>query len=351
MKSMESRELSRKLFLTILKLSSFMFIASLFIVAYTQEKKLDSYKVQNGSYDKNIEISYNDSTNTFKSDKKNNDVDNFIACYENPINQADFNEKLKSKLDELYTLFSDSNYILSFSYEDLYTGLHISYNENQEYFAASTIKAPVVLYVYEQADLGKLNLDSHMIYTSNFFVEGSGSLQYKDFGGTYTVRYLSEKAIVESDNIAYQMVSSSVDNNGIKNFWSSKGATTFWKSGVWCSGSAHDFVIYMKELYKYYLTDTKLSRELMEYFYNSVFPLIKSNNGSKVAHKSGWRGEIMHDSAIVFDQYPYVVAIFTNKGGADYKDFFANTSNLIAEFHQIYWESKSNYCYNQAFKK
>lgn len=340
--------LTKKLFYTFIKILVLYLFAGLIFIVYALNNKLDNYDIKNDYYDGNIEISYNENSDSFKSDKNNNSVQNYIDCYEYPIKEEEFTVEMKNKLNEIYNLFSDPNYTLSFAYEDLYTGLHISYNENQLYFSASTIKAPVALYIYQQAELGKIDLESYMTYTPEFYVEGSGSIQYQPMGSTYKIKELTRKTIVESDNIAYQMISSKADNN-IKNFWKDKGADSFWSYSVWGNTNAHDSIIYLKEIYNYQLTNTDLSNELMSYYYNSVFPLIKSNDGAKVAHKSGWHYEIMHDTAIIFDEYPYALAIMTNKGYSDYDYFFSTASKLINEFHDLYWENKSNYCYNKHF--
>ena len=106
----------------------------------------------------------------------------------------------------------------------------------------------------------------------------------------------------------------------------------------------------MKELYNYSLTDTELSKELMDHFYNSVFRVIEADSDStKIVHKSGWHFGIIHDMALVFDEYPYVLAIMTNRANADYADFFKKASKLINEFHHLYWDNKSEICYKQSF--
>lgn len=341
--------LTIKLLSTFIKILALYLVIGLIFIVYALNDKLDNYDIKNDYYNGDIEISYNDRSVSFESDKTNNSIQNYIDCYEYPIKEEEFTIEMKNKLDEIYNLFNDNNYTLSFAYEDLYTGLHISYNENQLYFSASTIKAPVALYIYQQAELGNIDLDSYMTYTDDFYVEGSGSIQYELIGSTYTIRDLVEKSIVESDNIAYQMIASKASNN-IKNFWEKKGANNFWSYSIWGNTNAYDSIIYMKEIYNYYLTNTELSNELLSYYYNSVFPLIQSNNADvKIAHKSGWHYDIMHDTAIVFDEYPYALAIMTNKGYSDYDQFFSTASKLINEFHNLYWNNKSNYCYNKYF--
>ena len=324
-------------------------ICSLFglvYVVYALNNKLEIYNMHNSKVDENILINYNESINKFVPSKSDNNIQNFISCYEQPIKNLP--SEINDKISELNNLFDDKDYTLSFSYEDLYTGFHVSYNEDELYFSASAIKAPVVLYLFKLVDEGLISLDKSYVYLSNYYAGGSGSIQYEPIGSIYSLRELSKRAIVESDNIAYQMIAYNLDRNDIKNYWYNSGADNFWTDSIWGKISSKDGAIYMKELYKYYLTNTDNSNELMEYFYNSVMPLIKSTKNN-VVHKSGWNGSTMHDTALIFDEYPYVLSIMTNKGEADYETFFTTASNLIEQLHDIYWKKKSEYCYNQAF--
>lgn len=343
-------DLIKRLSFIFVKLFVIYLVGGLIYIVYGLNDKLDKYDVKNDAYDGKIDVSYNDSSNNFTSDKKNNNVQKYIECYEYPIKEDDFTVEMKNKINELYSLFRNTNYAVSFAYEDMYTGLHIAYNENQTYFTASTVKAPVEVYLYEQAELGNIDLDANVTYTSNFYLEGSGSIQYMPVGTQFKLRDLVSMALIESDNIAYQMTAAQVDYNSIKSFWKEKGANNFWTSGYWGSTSAHDGVIYMKELYNYSLNNTDLSNELLNYLYQSVFRSIKAKNDDiKVAHKSGWHFETLHDTALIFDEYPYAVAIMTNMAYGDYKYLFGRASTLISEFHDLYWENKANICYNQVF--
>ena len=343
-------DLVKKLSFIFFKLLIIYFIGGLMYIVYGLNNKLSKYDIKNDEYNGQIEVTYDNGSSNFKADKENSNIQKYIACYEYPIKKENFTIEMKEKLNEIYDLFKNSNYTVSFAYEDMYTGLHISYNENQTFFTASTIKAPVEIYLYEQAEKKKIDLNSIVTYTSNFYLEGSGSIQYQPVGTQYKLRDLVKMALVESDNIAYQMTAAQVNYNEIKTFWEDKGANNFWTSGYWGNTSAHDGIIYMKELYNYSLTNSDISNEILDYLFNSVFRVIKGKNDSvKVAHKSGWHFEILHDTALVFDDYPYSVAIMTDMAYGDYSYFFNEASRLISEFHDLYWKNKANICYNQVF--
>lgn len=331
----------------------FLFLAFIYII-YSQKTKLSSYEIGNKNVKEvssSLLIGYNDPSIEIENTNRN-ELNEFIACYKEPVSINDFSEKLRNKFNEIESFFINSNNTASFSYEDLYSGLHISYNENQTYFSASTIKAPVILYIYHLAINGKLDLNQLVTYNSYHFVEGSGSIQFQPYGKQYTIKELTEKAIIESDNIAYKMLTSIVNLNEIKSFWKNLGSDTFWtNNNIWGQTNTKDGIIYMKELYKFTKNNTEISDELLNLYFSSVCKLININDNSiKIAHKSGWNSATIHDIAIVYDSEPYVIAIDTLMGYKDYKSFFNKASELINQFHKIYWDEKSDYCYSKTFK-
>ena len=64
----------------------------------------------------------------------------------------------------------------------------ISYNSSGEYFAASTIKAAYLLYCYQMMDQGNGSLDETMVYTSEYYWDGTGDMQYSPEGTVYTLK-------------------------------------------------------------------------------------------------------------------------------------------------------------------
>jgi len=333
--------------------SIFVFLAFSFII-YSQTIKLNSY--QNGNQNaqdikSSLKLNYNDPSIEIQN-TNNNELNNFITCYQEPVNVDDFSDNLKNKFYEIESLFKSADTAISFSYEDLYSGLHISYNENKQYFSASTIKAPVVLYIYYLYINGKLDLNQRITYKPSHYVEGSGTIQYEEYGKQYTIKELTEKAIIDSDNVAYQMLASIIDTNEIKSFWQKLGSETFWPNNkIWGQISSKDGIIYMKELYKFTKEHPEISDQLLNLYFNSVCRLININDKNiKIAHKSGWNSATIHDMAIVYSSEPYVISINSLMGYKDYTTFFNKASILINEFHEIYWDEKANYCYTKIFK-
>ncbi len=326
------------------------FIIGLIYIAFSLSSKVKLYeKGGNDIDDTKLNLTYND-TYIYEEDILDNNLSNFVSCYQEPMKQEDFTNEMKNKYNEIEKYFSSSHEKVSFSYEDLYTGLHISYNENQTYFAASAIKAPVILYVYKLYTDGELDLKTVLTYQKQHYVGGSGYIQFQPVGSTYTIKELTRRAIVDSDNIAYTMLSYYVSNKGVKDYWKNLGANYFWSGNIWGSITSYDGSIYMKQLYKFINENPQVKEELLNYHFNSVARLIfLDNKDIKIAHKSGWNSAAIHDTAIVFDKQPYVLAIMSLKGNLNFYPFFNRASNLINEFHNLYWQEKSSYCYNKVF--
>ena len=67
---------------------------------------------------------------------------------------------------------------------------------------ASTVKVLILVEAYAQAEEGTFNLAGDVTYLAEDWVDGGNSLQYEKPGSTWSYRQLIRKMIVESDDIA-----------------------------------------------------------------------------------------------------------------------------------------------------
>ena len=325
----------------------FLFVSFIYII--TSQKTIISAYESGGDYNSTNEFIVVNNT-AINEKTGNSELENFISCYKEPIAREDYTAEMNNKLDQIYNLFASSKTKVSFTYEDLYTGLHLSYNESNAYFAASVIKSPVVLYTYMMYLNGELDLEEILTYTPKFYIAGTGSIQYQKYGTKYTIRELIAKTILESDNIAYAMICDRVDKSNIREFWKEKGVTTFWyNNNIWGQVNSKDGAIYMKELYSFLDEHPELKEEVLGYYFNSATPLIKLNENVSIAHKSGWTSAAIHDMAIVYSEQPYVLSINSLMGYGSFNSFFFKATTLINDFHKLYWEKKSDACYSKVF--
>jgi beta-lactamase class A len=86
------------------------------------------------------------------------------------------------------------------------TGRHIGYREHDLFPAASLIKVPVLVALYEEALAGRIDLTERVAYGRQLRVPGSGVLQDLDDGIAPTVRDLAVLMITVSDNTAADLL-------------------------------------------------------------------------------------------------------------------------------------------------
>ena len=269
-----------------------------------------------------------------------------VNCINSSININSLPSGINDIIKEINQYYNKSNNYFAFKYKDIYTGFSVSYNEEQNIFTASTIKAPKDIYIYEMASLGKVDLNEELTYTASYYNTGTGILKDKPLNTKYSVRKLVEYSIVYSDNAAHNMLMDKYGRNNMLLFWKDKGTKAiFTQNNNWGVLNASDASIYMEELYNFYLNDDKYGKELLNNFINAKTKFITSKNGYKVANKSGWSGSAIHDVAIVFADNPYIVVGLSNLGNTDeYGSYFNKVSDFAYRLHNEYWKYKMSIC-------
>jgi beta-lactamase class A len=88
---------------------------------------------------------------------------------------------------------------------DVETGNYVDIDGNKVFPAASTIKLPVLLALFEAVDAGRIKLDEKLVVTNASIARGSGNLQYYR-GAKLSVLATATKMITISDNTATNMI-------------------------------------------------------------------------------------------------------------------------------------------------
>lgn len=333
----------------IIPLMTFIFVSIITYRSLTYKNRIDTYEefftIINNKESDTVEIDY-ESDIKDKIYNKDTEVSEYISCLNNKLTYEELSDNAKLSIRTLNTLFNQSYNYFAFKYTDIYTGFTVSYNENQEIFTASTIKAPMAIYLYEEAEKGNIDLEEKLTYTSAYYNTGSGVLKYRKFNESYTVRELLSYAIIESDNAAHNMLMNRYGRANMYNFWTNLGTKSIFREYTnWGMTNANDATIYMKELYDFYNKDTELSNELMNNFIKVTYKPLSDKNGNKnTANKSGWSGTAYHDAAIVFDDNPYILVVMSNSGTSDYTYLFNLTSKVVGQLHEEYWNVIYNKC-------
>ena len=334
--------LSNKKILPVLMVMIFIFVCIITVKAISFSKIKNSYNDYKRVNDMRI---YADKKIDNDAVKKGSALE-LVECLSSPIDTDNLPDSINSIINEINSFYRSSNDYFAFTYKDIFTGFTVSYNENGNIFAASTIKAPANIYIYEMASQDKINLDDELTYTRYYYNNGTGVLKNKEVNTNYKVRELSMYAIRNSDNAAHNMLMDKYGKNNMLNFWRDLGTNViFTGSDNWGMINSHDAAIYMSELYRFYLSNETYGTELMNNFINAKTKFISGKNNYIVANKTGWSGNSQHDVAIVFADNPYIVVALSNLGMNDnYMYYFNRVNDLSYKLHTEYWKYKMNEC-------
>ena len=274
----------------------------------------------------------------------------YEECLARPLDENDKNEIVINAENELTNYLAD-NYDVSLIYEDLSLGFSYSYNPDEVYYAASTIKSLEALYIYTKAASGEINLDETVKYTSKFVWGSSRKMKNHKLGEEISLRTLVEYSITVSDNSAHQMLVSYIGRNNLKEFGKSLGAQyTLYGSDNFGHITATDAIIYMKAINDFINNNGELGLELKSYFVEADQNGLKFEDlGIEAAHKYGEYAPYYHDIGIVYDENPYVIAILTAEKSGDYQSKIKDINKRVYDLHKLYYSNRESVCYTQVY--
>jgi beta-lactamase class A len=248
------------------------------------------------------------------------------------------------------------------AFRDLETGRELFINPGVSFHAASTMKVPVMLELYREAQSGELSLDARLPVRNEFKSIADGSAfsvspeddseatLYRKVGGTETVRELLRLMITESSNLATNILIERVTPERVMRLMRRMGARDIrvrrgvedgkaFERGLNNTTTARDLLILLRAVAEGRAVSHDASREMAE-----VLAAQKFNEGVpaglpagfRVAHKTGSITKIEHDAAIVYPpgRKPYVLVVLV-RGLAEP----ARAHRLIADISRAVYES------------
>lgn len=253
-----------------------------------------------------------------------------------------YNEDIKDKLQELNLHFMNESYKgnkVAYYYENLISGNTYSYNENITFYAASTMKILVCLYLLENSDY--YDLDSILLVSDDDKKQGSGIL--KDVTGEqeYTLLELIKPCLIYSDNTAYVKLMEYVGKDIIRKYGEELGCRHVMEGkehDMFGLTTCYDLSIIWKRVKEYIDQDTYYSDLLRDLTRSTSVKLIddESLHNDIFCRKYGSFGIAYHEAGIVLDGEPYILVIMTQLNEKDYKDEFINTAaKLLSELHDL----------------
>jgi len=203
------------------------------------------------------------------------------------------------------------------AFYDITTGGSFDINGDEIFTAASTVKVPIAMATANLADKGKISMDKKITYNSSDYEEGAGILAgSKKLKSPMSVAELIKYSIIYSDNIATNMLIRTITETERYNFIEDTVKHPVDRESN--TTSAKDSVMILKRLYEnkennpYYST-------IIDNMKNTVYHdrIDKYIPKEIVAHKIGDYGSYANDIAIIYDDKPYIITVFSKKLGEE----------------------------------
>lgn len=286
----------------------------------------------------------------------------FIAISQIAFAQAPMKNKSQLKSD-VQALFQSVSGDFAIAFKNLSEeNDQLLINADESFHAASTMKTPVMIEIFKQAEAGKFSLDDSIVIKNEFksIVDGStytmdigrdsGEGLYEHIGQKRTIGELVYDMIIYSSNLATNIVIELVDAKKITATMRDLGADNIqvlrgvedikaYDQGLNNTTTAHDLMAVYEALAEGDFISKKANQRMIDILldqkHNEIIPA-KLPSDVKVAHKTGSITGVHHDSGIVFlpDGRKYVLVILSKNMEDDGKgtEMMAEVSEMVYKY-------------------
>ena len=236
-------------------------------------------------------------------------------------------------------------------------------NDTVTFHAASTMKTPVMIEVFRQAEAGRFALTDSLPVKNTFFSivdssaysmdigEDSEEKLYAMIGRQASIRDLVVDMITYSSNLATNIVIDLVDAKKVTQTMRELGAPYIqvlrgvedikaYQMGLSNTTTAYDLMVIFEKIGRGEAVSPEASRRmtdiLLDQHFNDGIPA-KLPSDVRVAHKTGWITQVRHDSGLVIlpDGRRYVLVLLSKDWESDElaTEVMANVSKLVYDFY------------------
>lgn len=265
-------------------------------------------------------------------------------------------EDLKSKIQNE---FAKNKGTFALAYKNLSNNEEILINEKESFHAASTMKTPILIEAYKQAEENKFSINDSLLVKNEFksiVDESLYSLDPKDDSELELYQKLGQKVkiydllylmIIKSSNLATNIIIDLIEAHNAQKTMQEIGARDMkvlrgvedgkaFRKELNNTSTAYDQMIIFSKMANGELVNKSASDEMIKILLDQEFRdkiPSKLPKEVKVAHKTGWISGVNHDAGIVFlpDGRKYVL-VFHAKNLEDEKaaiESMANISRMI----------------------
>lgn len=251
---------------------------------------------------------------------------------------------------------------IAVAYYDLGSGTSLLRKEREVFHAASTMKVPVMLGIFEAISRGELRLDQPVSVKNEFvsILDGSRySLEaredsdkelYDMVGRQAPLQELVRRMIVRSSNLATNIVIEYIGAKRVMELMTQIGANDIqvlrgveddkaYEAGMNNTATAYDLMLIFRALGENRVISEQASAQMLEILaaqeHNSGIPA-GLPKGTRVAHKTGSITAIAHDAGLIFrpDGSSYALVVLT-RGFKKHSD----ASKTIAAISRAVWSA------------
>ena len=232
---------------------------------------------------------------------------------------------------------------------------------DKTFHAASTMKVPVMIELFRQAEAGRLSLDDPIPVTNTFksivdgspyqlsATEDSDGEVYKAIGRTMTLRQLVTASIIVSSNLATNILIETLGPENVRKTVAALGGDGMvvlrgvedqkaFDKGLNNTTTARALMVLLEKIARGEAVSRAASRGMADILrmqqFNDAIPAGLPPD-VPVGHKTGSITRINHDAAIVYAAQPYVLVVLT-RGIQD----GAKSSALIADISRVIFSTR-----------
>lgn len=96
---------------------------------------------------------------------------------------------------------------------ELPDGQVLTINSEEIYFGASLVKVPLAAAVMKDISDGAYSLNTEVLFEPQYYISGGNTFSESNFGKAYTIDFLLNRLLKDSDNTAQNILLSKIQNN------------------------------------------------------------------------------------------------------------------------------------------
>lgn len=269
---------------------------------------------------------------------------------------------LAAAKQEIAKIIAASGAEVAVAYQPLQDGAAgMLIDAEKTFHAASTMKVPMMIELFRQAEAGTLSLDDAIPVTNTFksivdgspyelsATEDSDGEVYKAIGKTMTLRQLITASIIVSSNLATNILIEKLGPENVRKTVAALGGDGMvvlrgvedqkaFDKGLSNATTAKALMVLLEKIARGQAVSRAASRGMSDILrmqqFNDAIPA-GLPAGIPVGHKTGSITRINHDAAIVYAEKPYVLVVLT-RGIEDGK----KSSALIASISRVIYSTR-----------